>query len=155
MESVFDAAGGLDGLVGLASAWHHRVMADDVVAHAFSHGYRSDHTQRLASYWAEALGGPPLYTSMHGNETDVVRIHSGNGPHDEMNERAIRCFDEALADVGWSIDEPLGHVLHDYFAWATLGAMNRFHDDVGDVPAGIVLPRWSWDGLVEAHGSTS
>jgi hemoglobin len=40
----------------------------------------------------EALGGPASYTSRSGDEF-VVREHSGNGPHDEMNERAIACFD--------------------------------------------------------------
>lgn len=70
--------------------------------------YRDDHIDRLAAYWAEALGGPAVYTTMYGSETDVVRIHSGNGSHDEMNKRAICCVDKALADVGLSIDEPLG-----------------------------------------------
>jgi hypothetical protein len=39
MQTVFEAAGGMDGLRRLAGAWHRRVMADDVVAHAFSHGF--------------------------------------------------------------------------------------------------------------------
>jgi hemoglobin len=58
MCSVFEAAGGVDGLRSLADAWHHRVMADDVVSHAFSHGFHSQHVERLATYWAEAPGGP-------------------------------------------------------------------------------------------------
>src|SRR6266542_715656 len=58
MQTVCEATGGADGLVFLASAWHARVMADEVVSHAFSHGYRPDHTERLAAYWGEALGGP-------------------------------------------------------------------------------------------------
>ena len=39
MQTVFEAAGGNDGLRRLADAWHRRVMADDEVAHAFSHGF--------------------------------------------------------------------------------------------------------------------
>jgi hypothetical protein len=35
-----------------------------------------------------------------GDETSVVRIHSGNGPHQEMDRRAIACFVQALQDVG-------------------------------------------------------
>ena len=100
MATVYDAAGGLDGLLRLAEAWHRRVLADEVVSHAFSHGYRADHSERLAAYWAEALGGPPLYTGVFGDETAVVRMHSGNGPHEEMDRRAIACFDQALVDVG-------------------------------------------------------
>ena len=38
MQSVYEAAGGDEGLVRLAEAWQH--------------------SERLAAYWAEALGGP-------------------------------------------------------------------------------------------------
>ena len=147
MQSVFEAAGGLDGLRRLAHAWHERVMADEVVGHAFSHGFHPDHTERLAAYWAEALGGPPLYSARLGDETRVVRMHSGNGPHEDMDRRAIACFDQALADVGLSPGDALGQVLHDYFAWATTTTMSRYHASADDVPAGLAIPRWSWDGL--------
>ena len=100
MATVYEAAGGIGGLRRLAEAWHTRVMADEEVSHAFSHGYRPDHSERLAAYWAEALGGPPLYSDAYGDETSVVRIHSGNGAHEEMDRRAIACFDQALADTG-------------------------------------------------------
>jgi hemoglobin len=29
-----------------------RVMVDEVVSHAFSHGFHPEHTERLAAYWA-------------------------------------------------------------------------------------------------------
>jgi len=122
-------------------------MADEEVSHAFSHGYRPDHSERLAAYWAEALGGPPLYSDAYGDETSVVRIHSGNGAHEEMDRRAIACFDQALADTGLVTDERLGHVLHDYFAWATTTTMARYHRSADDVPDGLAIPHWSWDGL--------
>jgi hemoglobin len=77
----------------------------------------------------------------------VVRMHSGNGPHDEMDRRAIVCFDHALADVGLA-DDRVGRVLHDYFAWTTTTAMSRYHRSADDVPDGLRIPRWSWDGLV-------
>ena len=147
MQTVYDAAGGMDGLRRLAGAWHDRVMADEVVSHAFSHGFHPDHTARLAAYWAEALGGPPAYSAHLGDETRVVRMHSGNGPHDDMDRRAIACFDQALADVGLADDPPLRQVLHDYFAWATTATMGRYHRSADDVPPGLTIPRWSRTGL--------
>jgi hemoglobin len=147
MRTVFEAAGGNDGLHRLAAAWHRRVMADEEVGHAFSHGFRPDHVERLAAYWAEALGGPSRYSESYGDETTVVRIHSGNGRHDEMNRRAIVCFDQALVDVGLADDGALRQVLHDYFAWATTTTMCRYHKSADDVPDGLTIPRWSWDGL--------
>jgi hemoglobin len=148
VQSVYDAAGGMAGLVGLAHAWHERVLADEVVAHAFSHGYHPQHTERLAAYWAEALGGPTTYSDEYGDETAVVRVHSGNGAHEEMDRRAIECFDGALEDTGLAADERLRRVLHDYFATTTTGAMARYHDSADDVPDGLTIPHWSWDGPV-------
>jgi truncated hemoglobin YjbI len=87
--SVDEAAGGDEGLRGLAEAWHRRVLADEVVGHA---------------------------------------------------------FDDALEEVGLR-SEPLRQVLHDDFAWATSSAMSRYHRSADDVPDGLVIPRWSWDGL--------
>jgi hemoglobin len=69
MQSVYEAAGGSVGLLRLARAWHERVMADEVVSHAFSHGFHPKHDERLAAYWAEALGGPAAYSAAYGDET--------------------------------------------------------------------------------------
>jgi len=79
MRTIYDAAGGNDAILRLAHAWHKRVLEDDVVSHAFSHGFHPEHTERLAAYWAEALGGPTTYSERYGDETSVVQIHSGNG----------------------------------------------------------------------------
>jgi hemoglobin len=64
-----------------------------------------------------------------------------------MDERAIACFDQALTDAGLT-EELLRQVLHDYFAWATTATMSRYHESADDVPDGLSIPRWSWDGLV-------
>ena len=144
METVYEAAGGSEGMLRLAAEWHERVMADEVVSHAFHDGARPDHTERLAAYWGEALGGPPAYTEAYGDEASVQRRHAGNGEHDEMNHRAIACFDEAVIAAGID-DERTRAVLHDYFAWATFNTMYRHHTD--DIADDQPVPQWSWDGL--------
>jgi hemoglobin len=148
VQTVYEAAGGYQGLLRLARAWHTRVMADELVSHAFSHGFHPDHSERLAAYWAEALGGPTTFSAAYGDETSVVRLHSGNGAHEEMDRRAIACFDEALKDVGFAGDHRLRQVLHEYFAWATTTTMSRYPRSADDVPEGLEIPHWSWDGLV-------
>jgi hemoglobin len=147
MTTVYEAAGGAEAMVRLATAWHERVIADEVVAHTFSHGFHPRHTERLTAYWAEALGGPATYSDLYGTETSAVRMHSGNGAHEEMDRRAIACFDQALDDAG-IVDAPLRAVLHDYFAWATMATMSRYQRSADDVPTDLRIPHWSWDGLV-------
>jgi hemoglobin len=148
VQTVYEAAGGTAGLIRLAAAWHERVLADEVVSHPFSRGVRPDHAERLAAYWAEALGGPATYSQRYGGETFVVRLHSCEEPHEEMDQRAVDCFVQALDDVG--LIDPVRQVLHDYFAWATTSNMTRYHGARDKVPDGMRIPRWSWAGLVSA-----
>ncbi len=145
-STVFEALGGAEGVLRLARAWHERVMADEIVAHAFSHGFHPQHTERLAAYWGESWGGPPTYSEQYGSGSSVVRMHSGNGSHEEMDRRAIECFDRAMDDLRL-IDSMLRRVLHDYFVWVTTTTMSAYPEDAEDVPEDLRIPHWSWDGL--------
>ena len=147
MGSVYEAVGGDAGLLQLASAWHRRVMADEVVSHAFSHGYHHQHTERLAAYWAEALGGPTTFSDTYGDETTVVRMHSGNGAHEEMDRLGIECFDRG--------DGRRRHRRRPVLRRRAPRLLRLGNGDdhvrvprVGRRrPAGLAIPRWSWDGL--------
>ena len=77
MQTIYEAAGGRDGLLRLASAWHTRVLEDEVVSHAFSHGYHPQHTERLA--WRRlSLRVPALVC--FDVELDIVRTAPSSGP---------------------------------------------------------------------------
>jgi hemoglobin len=98
MQTVYEAAGGADGLLRLANAWHARVMAD---------GGQPRVQPRVPSRAQPAarrlLGGvarwPNDVFNCYGDETSVVRMHSGNGPHQEMDRRgvALYCWPSSLA----------------------------------------------------------
>lgn len=145
--TLFSAVGGAEGVRRLAHAWHERVLADEVVSHAFSHGFHPNHTERLAAYWGEAWGGPPTYSQQYGSESSVVRMHSGNGEHHEMDQRAIACFDQAMNDARLA-DPRLKQVLHDYFAWTTTTTMAAYPNGTDGVPDDLRILRWSWNGIV-------
>jgi hemoglobin len=144
-QSIFEAAGGQKAFVSLAHAWHERCLADPVVSHAFSHGYHPQHTERLAAYWAEALGGPPDYTGKIGDETSVVCMHSGNGEHVDMDERAQHCFAQALDDAGLPDSPRLREALKAYFRWS-IERMSAYPHAASDVPANMPMAHWTWDG---------
>jgi hemoglobin len=145
-STLFESLGGAEGVLRLARAWHECVLADEVVAHAFSHGFHPQHTERLAAYWGEAWGGPSNYSGLYGTESSVVRMHSGNGPHEEMDRRAIECFDKAMDVIGLT-NPQLRRALHDYFAWATTTTMAAYPANADHVPDDLRIPQWSWDGL--------
>lgn len=84
--SVYKAAGGSAGLLRLARAWHSRVMADEVVGHAFSHGFHPQHDERLAAYWGRGPWGSSLVFSclrgrdLGGADSQLQRRTRGDGP---------------------------------------------------------------------------
>ncbi|GGF34746.1 group II truncated hemoglobin [Subtercola lobariae] len=144
--SLFEAVGGAPAVLALARAWHERCLADPVVSHAFSHpGQHPEHIERLAAYWAEAWGGPTTYTSSMGSQHDVLVMHSANGVHEEMDQRAIACFIAALDDAHLPGDPSLRRTLTNYFVWSTT-ALAAHPTSAADVPASPPLPHWSLPG---------
>jgi hemoglobin len=137
--TLYERVGGAPAVHALADAWHRRVLADPVVEHAFSHGFSDDHVARLAAYWAQAWGGPDTFTATMGDEATVVEIHSHQGIHPDMDERAERCFVEATQDI--DLDDDVRSELLDYWRWAT-GNMNAYPHDADQVPATIPFAEW-------------
>lgn len=144
--TILEAMGGPAAVLALAEAWHARCLADPVVAHAFHGGVRPDHTERLAAYWCEQLGGARSTTPV-ATHADVVRMHSGDGPHEQMDGRAVAAFAAALDDVGIPTDRELRFELLAWFTWAT-ALLNHRWEDPADVPDDLEMPRWDWGGTV-------
>ena len=148
MQTVYDAVGGMDAFVRLAHAWHELVMVDEVVSHAFSQGFHPQHTERLAAYWAEVLGGPPRFSEGLSDHSSMLRLHAGNGPGMlELGPRFVDCFVQAADDVRLPDDPEFRAALRAYMEWA-VADVNEFHAAGATVPSGFGMPRWDWDGLV-------
>lgn len=145
MSTIYEAMGGADAVHALAEAWHARCLADAILSHPFKNEIHPQHTDRLAAYWAEQLGGPTDYTESMGDYSHVIRIHGGNGPHEQMDGRGIAAFVLALDDAGIPEDPDLRFSLISWFGWAT-AMLNHHWPNPRDVPADLRLPSWGWGG---------
>jgi hemoglobin len=145
--TLYEFAGGEQAFEPFAAALHARCLADPELNHPFSHpGQHPQHVQRLAAYLAEAFGGPPGYTAGCADQAHVVWLHAGNGDMSDLGSRFADCFMLAADDAGWPGDPEFRAVIRGYIDWAvTTVALSHPHDT--DVPPGLALPRWSWDGL--------
>lgn len=147
--SLYEFAGGDAAFLRLAAAHHARCLADPELNHPFSHpGQNPYHVERLAAYWAEVMGGPPSYTGhWGGDESFLVGLHAGMGDMSDLARRFVECFVAAADDAALPADEEFRAALRAYMEWA-VGDIALSHPDDTDVPAGLTVPRWSWDGLV-------
>ena len=145
--SLYEHAGGDAAFLRLARAHHERCLADPELNHPFSHDDLDPaHVERLAAYWAEVLGGPPAYSASLGDQSHLLDMHAGNGPMDDLGRRFVACFDTAVDDAGLPDDVEFRTALHDYMTWAVSDVLVYAPVD-SEVPAGVRMPHWSWDGL--------
>lgn len=145
-RTVYDAVGGDAGFLALAAAHHARCLADPVLSHPFSHVVHADHVERLAAYWAEALGGPPRYTATFGGHLAVAVLHAGQEMEPGLGDRFVACFVAAADDAGLPSDPRLRACLRDYMEYA-VAQMYRYNAPGSPVPADLPMPHWTWTGL--------
>ena len=60
----------------------------------------------------------------------------------------MRCFVQAAEDAGLPDDPEFRSTLQAYMEWAVAEVL-AYSPFGARVPAGLNVPRWSWDGLVE------
>ncbi len=66
-----------------------------------------------------------------------------------MGRRFTDCFMRAADDAGLPEDPEFRAALRGYMEWAVADvALSHPHDT--DIPAGLTIPHWSWDGLQPA-----
>ncbi len=143
--TIYEAMGGASVVLALAEAWHRRCLTDPILAHPFEGGVHPHHTERLAAYWSEQLGGPAAYTESVSDYSNVVRLHSGDGLHEQMDGRAVAAFVLALDEVAIPTDPRLRFQLVAWFTWAT-AVLNHRWTAPDDVPSDLPLPIWDWNG---------
>jgi hemoglobin len=148
--TLFEHAGGEQAFLALATAHHARCLADPELNHPFSHpNQHPQHVERLASYWAEVLGGPPTYsTHCGGTHSGVLHMHSGNGDLTDLGNRFVACFDAAMDDASLPADPEFRTAMHDYMRWA-VDEVLEYRTPAIPVPDGRPMPRWGWDGPLD------
>jgi hemoglobin len=92
------------------------------------------------------MGGPPSYSGVGGDHSSMLRMHAGNGDMSDLGRRFVDCFVQAADDARLPEDPEFRAALRAYMQWAVDEVMtNRGPAD--DVPAGLPLPSWGWEGL--------
>jgi hemoglobin len=146
--TLYEFAGGDEAFLALATAHHARCLADPELNHPFSHdGLNPEHVGRLAAYWAEVLGGPATFSERYADQSALQRMHAGNGDITDLGRRFVECFVAAADDAGLPADPEFRAALRAYMEWAVADVL-VYSAEGSVVPAGLPMPRWSWEGLV-------
>jgi len=144
--SLYDDAGGLDGLRRLSNAFYERVLADELLAPVFVH-FTPTHVEHVAVWLAEVFGGPADFTARLGGHQALLRSHLGLAIREEHRQRWLHLMADAISEVLPGRPE-LAMALTGYFEWGTAIAQDVSRDPVGtDLGEPGPVPRWGYQGL--------
>ena len=143
--SIYEFAGGDPAFLALAAAHHERCLQEPEISHAFSHGFKPDHVENLAFYWAEVFGGPARYSKLHGGHSRMLEMHARTGAAHDWGQRFVACFVQAVDDAGLPGIPELRAALRAYMEWATAEVMS-YAPAESQVPKELPVPRCGWDG---------
>ncbi len=141
---MYEFAGGEHAFQALAAAFHERCLEDPELNHVFSHHVSPGHLEHLAAYWAEVVGGPPTYSSLHGGHSAMLEIHARKGG-ESLEPRFVDCFIQALDDAQLPDDPDFRASMRAYIEWATKDVVSYLAPE-SVVPHELPFPRWGWNG---------
>ena len=87
-----------------------------------------------------------IYTELLGGYEHMLARHRGLGITQEQRLRFVTLLSAAADTAGLPDDPEFRGALGAYMEWAVHDT-GAYPDSEDDVPPGLSIPRWSWDGL--------
>jgi hemoglobin len=145
MPTLFEHAGGEDGLHRLEQTFYDSVLRDPLLQPLFGAG-QPQHVEHLTMFTAESFGGPDRFTRELGF-AHLIDVHRGLAITEEQRQRFVALYMAALDDAGMPDDEPFRAAVREHVEFGSRVAMqnSRARNDAELNPLREV-PRWTWDG---------
>lgn len=97
-ESLYELAGGAEGMQRLAATFYTYVFDDPLMLPLF-HDLNDDHVGRMALWLGEFFGGPREHTKQRGGFYTTVAVHEPLVISDAQRDRWINYMMAACEDV--------------------------------------------------------
>ena len=144
MPSLFEFAGGEDGLHRLEETFYRSVLADPLLAPLFKGG-KASHVETLTAFTAESFGGPDRFSRELGGFGHLIEIHRGLGIREEQRARFVELYRAALDAAGMPGDADFRAAVMDHVEFGTQVAMqNSNARDDSELHPLREVPHWSW-----------
>jgi hemoglobin len=142
-QTLYEHAGGDDGLHRLEEIFYAKALADPVLKTLFTHRVPA-HVDHLTWFTAESFGGPDRFTSELGFRY-LIDVHRGLHITDEQRERFIAAYLESLDEAGLPADEPFRHAVREHVEFgAGVAQQNSWAQTDEDLHPIREVPHWNW-----------
>jgi hemoglobin len=141
--SLYEWAGGQDGIERLINAFYDRVERDELISPFFGGSVSDVHRDHVVAWWSEVFGGPDRYTRELGGYERMLGKHRGLGIKPEQRRRFVSLMSVAADDAGLPDDPEFRSALMAYLEWGTRLAAHNSQPGA-DVAEHAPVPRWGW-----------
>jgi len=145
METIYEHAGGHDGLRHFIDVFYSSVLADPVLHPLFGAG-RPEHVDHLTAFEAESFGGPGDFTKQLGF-AHLIDVHRGLKITEEQRQRFVALYLSAADTVGLPDDPAFREALRSHVEFGSHVAMQNSHAETDDQLHPLrEVPKWEWPG---------
>jgi hemoglobin len=145
VETIYEHAGGYDGLHRFIDVFYGSVLADPVLQPLFGAG-KPDHVDHLTAFEAESFGGPDDFTKQLGF-AHLIDVHRGLKITEEQRQRFVALYLAAADSVGLPDDPAFREALRSHVEFGSHVAMQNSHAETDDQLHPLrEVPKWEWPG---------
>jgi hemoglobin len=145
VPTLFEFAGGEEGLHRLEDIFYASVLADPLLQPLFGAG-RSEHVDHLTAFTAESFGGPDRFSRELGF-AHLIEVHRGLRISEEQRQRFVDLYVQALDTAGMPADPAFREAVREHVEFGTRVAMQNSHATTDeDLHPLREVPRWTWAG---------
>jgi hemoglobin len=142
-ETLYEHAGGDEGLHRLEEVFYAKALADPVLKMLFTERVPT-HVDHLTWFTAESFGGPDRFTRELGFQY-IIDVHRHLNITDEQRERFIAAYLEALDDAGMPDDAPFRRAVREHVEFgAHVAQQNSRATTDAELHPIRAVPHWNW-----------
>ncbi|MCA2219678.1 group II truncated hemoglobin [Nonomuraea aurantiaca] len=144
METLFEHAGGQEGLHRFIDIFYGSVLSDPLLQPLFGQGL-PQHVAHLTAFTAETFGGPDTFSREMGGFSRLIDAHRGLGISEGQRQRFVELYMAAADQAGLPEDAPFREALRSHVEFGSKVAMQNSHAETDDQLHPLrEVPQWGW-----------
>jgi hemoglobin len=142
-ETLYEHAGGDEGLHRLEEIFYTKALADPVLKHLFTERVPT-HVDHLTWFTAESFGGPGRFSAELGFQY-LIDVHRHLNITDEQRDRFISAYLESLDEAGLPTDARFREAVREHVEFGAHVAQQNSQAQVDSELHPIrEVPIWTW-----------